>query len=97
MSLILQATSAHKAWTKLATIYVNQSWTRVMDLKDCLAEVTRGSKSVIEYMQIVQIIKDELAIINVLLMKTILPIEYFATLVYISKKYLLPYDLETHQ
>ncbi|RVW44384.1 hypothetical protein CK203_071015 [Vitis vinifera] len=38
MPLISRATSAHKAWTKLATIYVNQSRTRIMDLKDYLAE-----------------------------------------------------------
>lgn len=64
MPLISRATSPHKAWTKLATIYVNQSRTRIMDLKITLLRLPKA-QNLSEYMQIVQIIKDELAIINV--------------------------------
>ena len=64
MPLISRATSPHKAWTKLATIYVNQSQTRIMDLKITLLRLPKA-QNLSEYMQIVQIIKDELAIINV--------------------------------
>ncbi|KAL6329265.1 hypothetical protein AAG906_014878 [Vitis piasezkii] len=54
----------YHSWTKLATIYVNQSRTRIMDLKITLLRLPKA-QNLSEYMQIVQIIKDELAIINV--------------------------------
>ena len=42
ISLISVAIISNQAWTKLATLYANQSKVRIMDLKDKLTYANKG-------------------------------------------------------
>ena len=53
ISLISVAIISNQAWTKLATLYANQSKVRIMDLKDKLTYANKGDKTITEYMYIV--------------------------------------------
>ncbi|GAB2274459.1 hypothetical protein Dimus_039086 [Dionaea muscipula] len=62
--LIATATTSHQAWLKLNTLYASKSRTRVLQLKEDLATMHRGSKSVSEYMHSIKRLADELALID---------------------------------
>ncbi|KAF5481156.1 hypothetical protein F2P56_001832 [Juglans regia] len=64
MPLIAASGTSREAWLKLTHLYANRSPTRVMLLKDTLTSLTRGSKSVTEYLQQIKTIADELALVD---------------------------------
>ncbi|XP_020089007.1 uncharacterized protein LOC109710684 [Ananas comosus] len=64
MSFIASAKTSREAWQKLAHLYANKSRSRVMSLKDRLSSLSRGTKSVSEYLQLIKTTADELAIVD---------------------------------
>ncbi|KAF5450345.1 hypothetical protein F2P56_030705 [Juglans regia] len=64
MPLIATSSTSREAWLKLTRLYANRSRTRVMQLKDTLTSLSRGSKSVTDYLQQVKSTADELALVD---------------------------------
>ncbi|KAF5442304.1 hypothetical protein F2P56_034975 [Juglans regia] len=64
MPLIAASGTSREAWLKLTSLYANCSCTRVMQLKDQLTSLNRGSKTVTEYLQQVKCTADELALVD---------------------------------
>ncbi|TXG57537.1 hypothetical protein EZV62_015366 [Acer yangbiense] len=62
--LISTATTSQEAWDKLSKLYANRSRTRVLQLKDQVSRITKGTQSVSEYLQTIKCIVDELDIIE---------------------------------
>ncbi|KAJ9694017.1 hypothetical protein PVL29_009812 [Vitis rotundifolia] len=62
--LISSATTSHEAWQKLETTFANQSQTIMLSLRNILMKTTKGSQSIVEYMQTVKIITDNLALMG---------------------------------
>lgn len=56
--------TSHEAWTTLTRLYAGKSRTRVMQLKEELSLSTRGSRTVSEFLQGINVIADELVIID---------------------------------
>ncbi|KAF5445894.1 hypothetical protein F2P56_031569 [Juglans regia] len=67
MPLIVASGTSREAWLKLTRLYAHRSRTRVIQLKDTHTSLTRGSKSVTEYLQQIKTIADELALVDSLL------------------------------
>ncbi|KAF5442762.1 hypothetical protein F2P56_035386 [Juglans regia] len=64
MPLIAASGTSREAWLKMTRLYANLSRTRVMQLKDNLTSLNRGSKSVTDYLQKVKSTVDELTLVD---------------------------------
>ncbi|KAI4305008.1 hypothetical protein L6164_028399 [Bauhinia variegata] len=60
----LAESKAAAAWTTLTTLFANKSRSRVMTLKDKISHISKGSNPVADYLQEIQQIADELALIG---------------------------------
>ncbi|CAH9134815.1 unnamed protein product [Cuscuta epithymum] len=60
--IISSTTTSRNAWDKLALTYANTSRGRIIFLKSTLAKTTKGDKSVMEYLTIMNKIADDLAL-----------------------------------
>ncbi|KAI4297314.1 hypothetical protein L6164_037208 [Bauhinia variegata] len=60
----LAESKAAAAWTTLTTLFASKSRSRVMTLKDKISHISKGSKPVADYLQEIQQIADELALIG---------------------------------
>ncbi|KAH0715260.1 hypothetical protein KY284_008165 [Solanum tuberosum] len=63
-SNVVATNSAKSAWDALHTTYANKSQTRVFNLHDQLARVTKDSRSITEYLHTIRSFSDELAIVG---------------------------------
>jgi len=61
--LIAASKTSHEAWKKLNLLYASRSRTRAMQLEE-LTLIQRGSRTISEYMHVVKMLVDELAIID---------------------------------
>jgi hypothetical protein len=64
MPLITTSTTARDAWIKIQRLYANRSRMRVMQLKEELTLIQRGSQPVLYYLSTVKRLVDELTIID---------------------------------
>jgi len=64
MPLIATSTTARDAWIKIQRLYANRSRMRVMQLKEELTLIQRGSQPVLYYLNTVKRLVDELTIID---------------------------------
>jgi hypothetical protein len=64
MPLIATSTTARDAWIKIQRLYANRSRMRVMQLKEELTLIQRGSQPVLYYLSTVKRLVDELTIID---------------------------------
>ncbi|KAF5454397.1 hypothetical protein F2P56_024066, partial [Juglans regia] len=64
MPLIAASGTSREAWLKLTRLYANRSRTRIMQLKDQLNSLNRGSNNITEYLQQVKCTADELALVD---------------------------------
>ncbi|GMY39521.1 Retrovirus-related Pol polyprotein from transposon RE1, partial [Fagus crenata] len=62
---VASSQTSREAWDRLSTLYASRSRTRIMHLKDKLALITRGTKSISEYLQTIKSAADELALAGV--------------------------------
>lgn len=62
--LISPATSSNEAWPKLERTYASKSRTRMLGLRETLANTWKESNSVSKYMQTIKWIADDLAFIG---------------------------------
>ena len=62
--VMFSATSSANAMSRLTKVYVNQSHTWIMSLKECLSSITKGDSNVCDYLRSIRSIADELAFIG---------------------------------
>ncbi|KAF5471555.1 hypothetical protein F2P56_008336 [Juglans regia] len=62
--LLASCKTSQQAWFALTRLYVGKSRTRAMQLKEDVTLSTRGSRSVIEFLQSIKMLADELALID---------------------------------
>ena len=60
MSLIAMTTTSRDAWQHLARLFASKSRARIMQLKEDLTLIQRGSRTVSEFLHAVKMIADEL-------------------------------------
>ncbi|EXB47696.1 hypothetical protein L484_010480 [Morus notabilis] len=64
MPLIASAATSCDAWVRIARLYASRSRPRIMHLKEQLHLMTKGSKTVSKYLQIIKCLFDELSLTN---------------------------------
>jgi len=64
MSLIAMTTTSRDAWQHLARLFASKSRARIMQLKEDLTLIQRGSRTVSEFLHAVKMIADELSLID---------------------------------
>ena len=64
LPLIATSTTARDAWVKIQRLYANRSRTRVMQLKEELTLIQRGSQPVSDYLNTIKRLVDELTVID---------------------------------
>jgi hypothetical protein len=64
MSLIAMTTTSHDAWQHLARLFASKSRAKIMQLKEDLTLMQRGSRTVYEFLHAVKATTDELSLID---------------------------------
>lgn len=64
MNAIAMTTTSRTAWQHLARLFASKSWARIMQLKEDLTLIQRGSRTVSEFLHAVKVIADELSLID---------------------------------
>jgi hypothetical protein len=64
MSLITMTTTSRDAWQHLARLFASKSRARIMQLKEDITLMQRGSRTVSEFLHAVKVTADELSLID---------------------------------
>lgn len=64
MAYIASSSSSRDAWEKLTQMYANRSRSHILSLKEKLSLITRGNKTVTEFLQSVKSLADQLALVG---------------------------------
>lgn len=64
MPLLASSPTSRESWVRAARLYTNKSRSRIMYLKGRLHLLSKGTKTVSEYLQHIKCLSDELALIN---------------------------------
>ncbi|KAJ7951530.1 Retrovirus-related pol polyprotein from transposon tnt 1-94 [Quillaja saponaria] len=76
--LVATSKNSLKAWTRLETSYANKSQSCVYSLRETLNQISKGTNSIAQYLNVIRFIADELAIsghpmrLEELVMKTLI-------------------------
>jgi hypothetical protein len=64
MSLIVMTTTSRDVWQHLARLFASKSRAKIMQLKEDLTLIQKGSRTVSEFLHAVKVIADELSLID---------------------------------